>query len=572
VATAAWAYFTTTGAGIASGSVTMLAAPTISSATPGAGTVALSWTAVTPPGTAAVTYYVTRDGGAPAGSCPSSSSSSSQTSCTDSGLSVATHSYTVTAVWRSWTTTSATSTVQVTFGPATHLVLGASTTTPSAGAGDNLTITANDAAGNTVSTYGGSHSLTFSGAGTIGVNHPTVTSSAGVATSFGAATAISFSSGVASVAGSSNGVMTLYKAETASVVVSDGSISNGSGLSVTVSPLAGASLSLAAATTTPTAGAADNLTIVALDSYGNTAASYAGAKSLVFAGASTIGANHPTVTGNAGAATSFGVATTIAFTAGVASVSGSSNGVMVLYKAETASITVSDGTINNATGLPVTVSSAAATSISLTAASTTPVAGAADNLTITGSDTYGNGLTGPQILNFGGAHSIGSFAPTVTDSSGGAVAFGSATSINFTNGTASVSGSSNGVMRLYKAETAAITVSDGSANNGTGLSVTVAIAAAKPSGLAYVDNSTTTADQVTGTTTANVGVTATQTQGDQVGTTYTATATGTGGFTINVEAYNGFLLNLRTFTYSVTATDPYGNQTAATTVTGLDLR
>jgi hypothetical protein len=245
---------------------------------------------------------------------------------------------------------------------------------------------------------------------------------------------------------------------------------------------------------------------------------------------------------------------------------------MVLYKAETASITVSDGTINNATGLPVTVSSAAATSISLTAASTTPVAGAADNLTITGSDTYGNGLTGPQILNFGGAHSIGSFAPTVTDSSGGAVAFGSATSINFTNGTASVSGSSNGVMRLYKAETAAITVSDGSANNGTGLSVTVAIAAAKPSGLAYVDNSTTTADQVTGTTTANVGVTATQTQGDQVGTTYTATATGTGGFTINVEAYNGFLLNLRTFTYSVTATDPYGNQTAATTVTGLDLR
>ena len=37
------------------------------------------------------------------------------------------------------------------------------------------------------------------------------------------------------------------------------------------------------------------------------------------------------------------------------------------------------------------------------------------------------------------------------------------------------------------------------------------------------------------------------------------------------EAYNGFLLNLRSFTYSVTATDPYGNRTAATTVTSLDL-
>src|SRR5581483_1095776 len=105
------------------------------------------------------------------------------------------------------------------------------------------------------------------------------------------------------------------------------------------------------------------------------------------------------------------------FTSGVASVSGSSNGAMTLYKTGTASITVTDGTINNGTGLSVTVGSAAAASISLAAATTTPTAGAADNLTITGSDTYGNGLTGAQTLTFAGASTIGTFVPTVTNSS-----------------------------------------------------------------------------------------------------------------------------------------------------------
>ena len=334
IVSVAWAYFTTTGAGTASGSVTTLAASTISSATPGAGTVALSWTAVTPPGTGTVAYYVTRDGGAPAGNCPSSSSASSVTSCTDSGVSVGTHEYTVTAVWRSWNATSMTSTVQVSFGPATHLLLSAATTTPTAGAADNLTITAKDAYGNTVATYAGSHNLTFGGAATIGSFTPTVTSSSGTATNFGTATAITFTNGVATVAGANNGVMKLYKAETANITVSDGAINNGAGLSVTVGAGPAASLSLAAATTTPTAGAADNLTITALDAYGNTATTYTGSQNLTFGGAATIGSFNPTVTSSAGAATNFGTATAITFTNGVATVSGANNGVMTLYKAE----------------------------------------------------------------------------------------------------------------------------------------------------------------------------------------------------------------------------------------------
>ena len=72
-----------------------------------------------------MSYYVKRDGGAPAGNCPSGSSSSTATSCTDGGLAVGTYSYTVTAVWRSWAATSAPASANVTSGAATHLALTA---------------------------------------------------------------------------------------------------------------------------------------------------------------------------------------------------------------------------------------------------------------------------------------------------------------------------------------------------------------------------------------------------------------------------------------------------------------
>ena len=81
-----------------------------------------------------------------------------------------------------------------------------------------------------------------------------------------------------------------------------------------------ASFSMSAATTTPTAGAADNLTITALDTYGNTATSYTSSHSLTFAGASAIGTYNPTVSNSSGTAVNFGSATAINFTSGVATV------------------------------------------------------------------------------------------------------------------------------------------------------------------------------------------------------------------------------------------------------------
>jgi hypothetical protein len=238
-----------------------------------------------------------------------------------------------------------------------------------AGATNNLTIVAEDTYGNTVTTYSGSKSLVFAGAnaspnGTL----PTVTNSSGTSINFGSATAINFTSGQATVSGSSNGVMRLYKAETANIVVTQGLISNSSNpLQVIVSSTGTATqFSLVAATTTPTAGAADNLTITAEDIYGNTVTSFTGSKSLTFGGANAIGSNNPTVTNASASPTNFGTAESFSFASGVASsttAGASGQAVMTLYQTGTDSVVVSAGSINNGSGLSVTVGSPGASQL-----------------------------------------------------------------------------------------------------------------------------------------------------------------------------------------------------------------
>lgn len=490
----AFAYFSTTGAGDATASVAKFSAPTISSALPAVGgTVALTWTAVTAPGAGTVAYAVIRDGGEPAGNCPTVSSRGTSVTCTDSGLTVGTHTYTVTAKWRTWNSTSGSAQAKVTVGAATHFTIGAASTTPGAGVGDNLTITALDEKDSTVTTYTGSHNLTFSGASSSpGGNAPTVANSSGTAVAFGSATSISFTLGVASVISSTkNGLMKLYKAGSASISVSEGSIKSEADIAVTVASGTAAKIALGVASTTPTAGAADNLTTTALDAYGNTATAYTGSRSLTFSTASASPSGEiPTVTDSSGAAIAFGNATAIEFSAGVASVSGSSNGAMKLYKSGSTSLKVSDGTFTSAV-VTVTVAAATAVKLSLSAASTTPTAGAADNLTTTALDTYGNtatAYTGTHNITFSGATvSPSGAAPTVANSSGTAVPFGTATAIAFTAGVATVvSSTKNGVMKLNQVETANVTATDGSISTSSGLAIAVVIGAAAKLSLTHV--------------------------------------------------------------------------------------
>ncbi len=458
-----------------------------------------------------MTYSVSRDGKAPAGNCPTTGVPQAVTSCTDSGVAVGGHTYTVTARWHSWSATSSPVSAQIDSGPATRLILVAGSSTSGAGQADNLTITAKDAANRTVTSYTGTHNLSFAGAANSpNGTRPTVSDSSGAAINFGTATALDFSGGVATVSGSTNGAMRLYRAGTATITASDGSISTASGLAVTVSAATAASLALSAASSTPTAGAADNLTVTALDPYGNTASSYTGTHSLTFAGAkASPNGTKPTVANSSGTAVGFGGSTSISFSAGVATVSSTKNGVMRLYGAETATITAADASIATSAGAVVAVAPATtATGLSLEAASTTPTAGVADNLTARALDAYGNtasSYAGNHSLTFAGAGSgPNGDRPTVTNRTGKAINFGSSTSLTFSAGIATVSGTGNGVMRLYKAETASITASAGAISTVTPLLVTVSAAAAASLSL-EASSSTSTAGAADSLTVAALG-------------------------------------------------------------------
>lgn len=105
----AWAFWSAAGSGTGSAATGTLNPPTNVSAvaTPGLGTVQLSWT----PSAQASGYYVTRvrnsDSTAAAACGTSASQPTSGTSCADPGVADGTYHYTVTAVLATWTATSA---------------------------------------------------------------------------------------------------------------------------------------------------------------------------------------------------------------------------------------------------------------------------------------------------------------------------------------------------------------------------------------------------------------------------------------------------------------------------------
>lgn len=482
----ALAYFSSTGSGSASAAVTKLTAPTISAATAAAGgTVTVTWGAVTPPGAGSVSYYVTRDGGAPAGTCPTAAAPTAVLTCKDSGVAVGEHTYRVTAQWETWTAVGAAKTANVTIGETTKFTIFGSTATPTAGGSVNLTITAKDANNATVTTYTGSHSLIFSGASSSPANNaPTVANSSGTGIAFGAATALTFSNGVASITSSTkNGVLKIYKAGAASITASEGSLTTPTPLELTVSHAAASKFVLAAASATPAAGETDDLTITTQDAYGNTATGYTGSHSLVFSGASVSpGGNAPTVTNSSGGEIAFGAATAIEFDAGVAVAAEADGGTMKLFKSGATSVKATEGTIVTPTAVVVTVAQGAAAKLVLTSSTATPVAAANFNLTTTAQDVYGNTVTayaGSKNITFTGASASPSGAlPTVVNSAGTVVNFGSPTALTFTAGVAAVAASKNGYAKLHKAGATSVSATDGTLTTPTPLALTVSTGSA----------------------------------------------------------------------------------------------
>jgi len=145
LAAAGWAYWTSSGSGAAAATVGTLNKPSIVSATPhaGAGTVHLIWTAPTTPDSGPLTgYYVERiSGSTPSTACGSSPThlAGTATSCDDT-VAVGTYSYTVTAYWRSWTSTSTAAAVTIDKANTTTAVVS-TTGTPSV-VGQQVTYTA----------------------------------------------------------------------------------------------------------------------------------------------------------------------------------------------------------------------------------------------------------------------------------------------------------------------------------------------------------------------------------------------------------------------------------------------
>ena len=591
----ALAYFSSSGGGTAAAAVTQLSAPTITAATPATGgTVALTWKAVAAPNGGAVTYYVTRGGEEPAGTCPGKREPETMTTCTDSGLSPGTYEYTVTAKWSTWSKTSAVSTAKVTVGPVSKFTITGSNATPATGAGVNLTITAKDAAGSPVTTFTGSHSLTFGGASNSPEGKaPTVVNAAGTAVAFGTATALTFTNGVVAAASSKNGYLQIYKAGEANVTATEGSLTTPVALALNVLPTA-TKFTLAAASTTPTVGEGDALTIRAFDAYGNASTNYTGSHNLVFSGTGT-GAETspsgkaPSVSNASGTAVAFGTATAITFTAGVATVSGGANGELHLFKSGAAAIKATEGSVTTTTALALTVAAGTAASLTLTASTTVPVTTTLTSLTTTAKDEFGNtaiSYTGAKTLTFtasgtGSETSPGGTVPGVINSAGTSIPFGSATAITFTNGIAAVASSKNGVLRLYKPGSASVTVADGTFTSAP-LAFTVTIGVAKRvafSGLTASAGSigagcfftcTITTLGNSGTVSANLMIT--DEYGNTVsnlgsGKSVTVTSAGTAGSTVSGSPValpeTGSAVSTTRFTYTAPTSGTYTNTLTA---------
>jgi hypothetical protein len=585
----AFGYFSTKGSGTVSTPVGELVAPTITAATATTGAVALTWSAAKAP-SGTIAYYVTRNGGAPGGNCPSAAAPENAiTSCTDQGLEAGTYTYVVTAVWRSWKAASGSSQAKVTLGAGTHLVITVASTTPAAGVADSLTITAKSASGATATAYTGSHTLVFSGAEpSPGGSEPTVASSEGTATPFGEPTNLTFTAGIAKVSGSKNGVMKVFDAGPASISAGDGSIESEANPTVTVAPGAVSKLALSAATVEPVAGQADALTTTALDSFGNTATTFTGAKSLSFSGASNgPSGEKPTVTDSSGKAQAFGSVTSATFSAGVATASGTKNGVATFYKAGAASIKVTEGKVTSA-ALVITTRPGEPKQFTVAASSAKPAAGATDNLKTTAFDAFGNTATnyeGTHAIVFSGAEpSPSGIAPTVVDSEGDAIEFGEPVALEFSSGVASVGSGANGVMTLPRAGATTIQATDHQTEATGEVAVTVATGSAANLGWAEpkVSAGTLSAPCLFTCTIAKLGnsgtfiaaVEVTDTLGnvvENVGSGHTVKVTASGGTvtggTLTI-ATKGVAKSETTFTYKAPTSGTFTNTITAAKSTG----
>ncbi|WP_205753045.1 Ig-like domain-containing protein [Aquirufa beregesia] len=438
------------------------------------------------------------------------------------------------------------------------------TGTQTAGTSQTLTITAKDAQGNTVTTYTGAKSLTFSGANSS--SSPVTTAKVG-STDFGTATSLTFSNGVATAS------MSLYKVESASISVTDGSLTASGGgelaVSVSVGSFAKFSLAMSDPQTSGTAFTGTN-TLTAQDAYGNTVTGFSAATNNVTVTSSLTGS----ITGLSGTDK---LSSASDFSSGVANLS--SLGLKFTGTSGSGTFTFSPATGAPVTSGSITLNSGAATKLIITG-SGSQVAGASQTITITAKDASGNTATtysGAKSITFSGANASSSPAtsPTVASTD-----LGTATSLTFSNGVATAT------LALYRAESATVAVSDGSlvATGLDRLSITVGesslskfalnFSSPQNSGVAFTSTNTITAQDAYGNTvtgfsaaTNNVTVTSSLT-GSITGLSGTNKLSGAGDFVNGVaNVANTLIFTGNTGNGTFTATATTGGATGSSLVT-----
>jgi len=350
--------------------------------------------------------------------------------------------------------------VNVGHAAANYFAVTGTNSTMTAGTSQTITATLYDVYNNIATTYDGAHDLTFTGANVSELNNtPTLAT-----VDFGSTTSLVFADGIAS------GTMFLYKAENAAIKVSNGSqsTSNSFDWEVTVNPNVAHNLAIttqpAHSTTEAIAGIAFSTQPVVRirDIYGN----------LVVSDNTTV---ITAATGSTGTDSLFGSSTATS-SAGVASFAG-----LNYQKAEDMNILFSSGSLQTVTSSSLSVVHNVPTYMTISGAST-QTAGVSQTITVRAFDEYNNlalRFDGSKALTFSGANVSPSPSTNPTVS---ATAFGSATSLNFTDGVAT------GSMNLYKEETTYVIANHTDAayaDSYTG-AANLLIAAANPNGLEVV--------------------------------------------------------------------------------------
>jgi hypothetical protein len=239
--------------------------------------------------------------------------------------------------------------------PASILVVGGFASPTTAGVSHNFTVTAQDAFGNTATSYSGTVTFTSSdGLAGLPANYTFVSGDAGVH---------SFSA-------------TFRTAGTQSITATDTATSTikGSQTGITVNPAAASTFVVGGFASPTIAGVSHNFTVTAQDAFGNTATGYTGTVTFTSSdGSAGLPANYTFVNGDAG----------------LHSFSAS------LKTAGTQSITATDTPTSTIKGSQtgITVNPAAASTLVVGGFASPTIAGVSHNFTVTAQDAFGNTAT-----------------------------------------------------------------------------------------------------------------------------------------------------------------------------------